>query len=104
MAAVKKIIIKRCSIVDSGELKNTEALFDRRIRFWKKGFQHYGDAGNFQILKSEGYIPLLYSSSAEIREEIVSENRSLSTPTSMRGVDTESSITIYSNIENYDEE
>lgn len=104
VSVVKKIILKRCSIIDIGELNNTEALFDRRIRFWKKGFQHYGDAGNFQILKSEGYVPLLYSNSAEVREEIVSEQRSLATPTSMRGVDTESVITIYSNIETYDEE
>lgn len=104
VSAVKKIILKRCRIVDSGEINNTEALFDRRIRFWKKGFQHYGDAGNFQILKNEEYIPLLYSSSAEVREEIVSEQRSLATPTSMRGVDTESVITIYSNIESNDEE
>ncbi len=102
--AVKKIILKRCAIVDSGELNNTEALFDRRIKFWKKGFQHYGDAGNFQILKDETYVPLLYSNSAEVREEIVSEQRSLATPTSMRGVDTESVISIYSNIETHDEE
>ena len=39
----------------------------------------------------------MYASSAEVREEIIRENRSLSTPTSMRGVDTESVLSIYSN-------
>lgn len=104
VSAVKKIILKRCGIVDSGELNNTELLFDRRIKFWNRGFQDYGDAGNFKILKNEGYVPLLYSNSAEVREEIVSEALSLATPTSMRGVDSESVISIYSNIKTHDEE
>lgn len=101
---IKKLIIKRCEIVDIDEAKNTEALIDKRIKFWKKGFQYYGDAGNYGILQREGFVPLLYSNSAEVREEIINENRSLATPTSMRGVDTESVINLYSNNETDGEE
>jgi hypothetical protein len=101
---VKKLIIKRCEVVDNDEVKNTEALLEKRIKFWKKGFQSYGDAGNFNILQNEGFVPLLYSNSAEVREEIINENRSLATPTSMRGVDTESVINLYSNHETDGEE
>lgn len=101
---IKSLIIRRCEIVDKDEMKNTEALIDKRVKFWKKGFQHYGDAGNYKILQDEGYFPLLYSNSAEVRDEIVNDNRSLATPTSMRGVDTESVINIYSNQETNGEE
>ena len=101
---IKTLIIKRCQVVDIDETKNTETLIDKRIKFWKKGFQHYGDAGNFSILMNEDFVPLLYSNSAEVRQDIINENRSLATPTSMRGVDTESVINIYSNNENDGEE
>ena len=101
---IKTIIVKRCEIVDKDEIENTKALIEKRIKFWKKGFQYYGDAGNFKILKDEDYFPLLYSNSAEVRQEIVKDNRSLSTPTSIRGVDTESVINIYSNQETNGEE
>jgi len=96
---IKALILSRCEIVDKDEMKNTERLIDKRVRFWRKGFQEYGNAINTTIR-----IPLLYSTSAEVREEIIRENRSLSTPTSMRGVDTESVITIYSNNETDGEE
>jgi len=96
---IKTLILKRCEIVDKDEIINTKNLIDKRIKFWRKGFQHYGDAGNFSILKNEGFVPLLYSNSAEVRAEITNEKRSLPTPTSMRGVDTESVITVYSNNE-----
>lgn len=96
---IKSLILNRCHIIDNDELQNTARLIERRIAFWKKGFQNYGDAGNFGILKDSGFIPLFYSTSAEVREEIVRENRSLATPTSMRGVDTESVVNVYSNNE-----
>ena len=101
---IKALIIKRCEIVDIDEIKNTEALLDKRIKFWERGFQYYGDAGNFSILKNEDFVPLLYSNSAEVRQEIINENRSLATPTSMRGVDTESVINLYLNNETDGEE
>lgn len=101
---IKTLIVKRCEIVDIDEIENTEALIDKRIIFWKRGFQYYGDAGNFRILQNEDFVPLLYSNSAEVRQEIINENRSLATPTSMRGVDTESVINLYSNNETDGEE
>jgi hypothetical protein len=67
-------------------------LLDKYIRFWKRGFQDYGDAGNYGILINDEFVPLMYSNSAEVRENV--KNRSLSTPTSMRGVDTESQVGI----------
>ena len=99
---VKRIVLARCEIVDEDEMKNTESLIDNRIKFWKKGFQYYGDAGNYGILQNEDFVPLLYANSSEVRQEII--NRSLATPTSMRGVDTESVINIYTNKEIDDEE
>lgn len=92
-----EIILNRCSVVDSEEEKNTRALLLKRISFWKKGFQKYGDPGNKAINENEGYYPLMYASGSEVKDEIIRENRSLATPTSMRGVDTESDVKIYAN-------
>ncbi len=100
---VNEIIINRCKIIDSEEVENTRKLLDKKIRFWRKGFQEYGDAGNIKILKNEGYVPLMYAISAEVRNEIVKDDRSLGTSTSMRGVDTESVVSIYSNKDVNDE-
>nr|WP_256484547.1 helicase-related protein [Mucilaginibacter flavidus] len=89
---VKELIIERCAISDPHELTNTTNKIDEIIHFWKGRFQNYGDAGNFKILGDEDYVPLMYASSAEVRDEI--RKSSLSTPTSMRGVDSESRIVI----------
>ena len=102
LAIISKIIKDRCEIIDPEEVDNTIDLLNKRIRFWRKGFQSYGDAGNFKILNDDGYFPLMYASSAEVREEIIREKRSLPTSTSMRGVDTESVLSIYSNNSNQD--
>ena len=97
---IKKIIIERCKTIDEEEVDNTIKLLNKRIKFWKdRGFQSYGDAGNYKILKDDSYFPLMYASSAEVRDEIIRHNRSIPTPTSMRGVDTESVLSIYSNLE-----
>ncbi len=96
ISIVSNIIKERCEIVDKNELNNTERLLENRIEFWRKGYQYYGDAANYGILKNEEYYPLMYASSAEVKEEIILNNRSLATPTSMRGVDTESVLSIYS--------
>jgi hypothetical protein len=96
---VRNIILSRCRIVDPQEVVNTDRLITSRFDFWKsKGVQHYGDAGNYGILHQENYFPLLYANSAEVREEILVEKRSLPIPTSMRGVDTESVVSVYSEI------
>lgn len=90
----KRMILNRCAISDPNELSNTETLLDTISNFWKDRFQNYGDAGNFKILSDENYFPLMYATGAEIREDI--RGASLPTPTSMRGVDSESHITIVS--------
>jgi hypothetical protein len=92
---VKEILLKRCEIVDHNEVENTRKLIDKRINFWKRGFDYYGDAGNSRILRDGDYVPLMYANSAEVREDIINEQLSLATPTSMRGVDTESVVKIY---------
>lgn len=89
---VRNLIIQRCNIVNPEELESTKALTDKRIYKWENtGYQSYGDAGNYAI-KYNDIHPLMYASSAEVRRD-VSEN-SMATPTSMRGVDSESQIEI----------
>lgn len=100
---VEHLIKQRCKIIDPEELNNTMRLLSKRIESWKNGgAQAYGDAANFKILKEEGYYPLMYASSAEVREEFRTRQTPFATSTSMRGVDTESVLCINSNI-NQDE-
>ncbi len=49
--------------------------------------------------KNEGFYPLMYASSAEIREDILGRPTPFATSTSMRGVDTESVLSIQFNNE-----
>ena len=93
-AIVSKIILDRCTIIDENEVTHTEKLIQKRISFWQNKFDDYGDAFNSQIKKDSNIFPLMYSNSTEFRESVL--GNSLSTPTSMRGVDTESSIKIHS--------
>jgi hypothetical protein len=79
--------------VDPSEVQNTLALFDRRIAFWKNGFQEYGDAGNYGILNKD-WIPLMYARGNEVTEDIRNGGLSLPSLTSMRGVDEEGRIGI----------
>lgn len=90
---VREVIKSRCEMVDPSEVENTMALFDRRITFWKNGFQEYGDAVNRGILQQE-WIPLMYARGNEITEDIRSGSLSLPSLTSMRGVDEEGKIGI----------
>lgn len=92
-----EIIKDRCEVIDPEEVQNTLKLLEKRTKFWEKGFQSYGDGYNSQIKRDDEYFPLMYATSAEVREEIIREKRSLATSTSMRGVDTESVLSIYSN-------
>lgn len=94
----EQIIKKRCEIIDPEEVNNTMKLLSRRIESWKNGgAENYGDAANFRILKEEGFYPLMYASSAEVREEVRVRQTPFATSTSMRGVDTESVLCINSN-------
>ena len=102
---VSGVIMQRCHIVDKAEKEATQILLDRRIKFCKdRGFQSYGDAGNSFNNNKDFNPPLMYATSREVKEEIITENRSLGTPTSMRGVDTESVLSIYSNTDQHVEQ
>jgi hypothetical protein len=92
---IKEMILQRCNIIDPDEKNFTENLIDNIIDFWRRGFQNYGDAGNYGILRNNDFIPLMYANSAEVRQDII--GRSFPTPTSMRGVDSESVVKIIPN-------
>ncbi|MCB9050463.1 MAG: hypothetical protein H6556_13630 [Lewinellaceae bacterium] len=89
----KGVILERCKSIDPEELEETEKLLSERIQFWEHGFNEYGDAGNYGILKGADAFPLMYASGGEVTKEV--ERNSLPTPTSMRGVDKESNISIF---------
>ena len=94
----EQIIKERCKTIDPDEESNTMKLLSKRIESWKNGgAEDYGDAANYRILKEDGFYPLMYASSAEIREEVKNRQTPFATTTSMRGVDTESVISINSN-------
>lgn len=92
----EKLIEERCGIIDREELTNTMKLFKKRIKYWiEGGAQNYGDAGNYGILTNEDYFPLMYASSAEVKEDVKIRKTPFATSTSMRGVDTESVLSTY---------
>ena len=89
---VTNLIIERCNKVNPEEFNSTKMLINKRFHKWDNvGYQSYGDAGNYSIKFHEDY-PLMYSNSAEVKKDV--SDKSISTPTSMRGVDTESRIDI----------
>lgn len=90
---VSTIILERCKKINPEEYDSTEKLCDSRFHVWENvGYQYYGDAGNYKLKFDEIY-PLMYASSAEVKRDV--SQKSFSTPTSMRGVDTESKIDIF---------
>lgn len=96
----EKIIQERCKQVDPAEEVNTIKFLEKIKRYWRFSEpDNYGDAGNYQILKDDQFYPLMYASSAEVREDVKSRSTPFATATSMRGVDTESVLSIYSNID-----
>jgi hypothetical protein len=92
MRKVKSIIVRRCEIIDAFEQNNTERQIDQISTIWKNNFQYYGDAGNYEIMFNEGFVPLMYANSAEVKTDV--KRKALSTPTSMRGVDSESQVNV----------
>jgi hypothetical protein len=93
---IENIIIERCKIVDESEKDNTVNLLKKIIKSWRVGGpESYGDAFNSGIMRDEGFYPLMYSSSAEVREDVKGKSIPFATATSMRGVDTESVLGIY---------
>ncbi len=91
---ITDIILKRCQILDPKEKENTKMSIEKVLKFWEAGFDFYGDAFNYMIRQGAEDYPLMYNKTSEHPPEV--EKRSLPTPTSMRGVDSESSINIYS--------
>lgn len=97
---IEKIIKNRCHTIDSSEVNNTIRLLSKRIQSWRaESPDNYGDPANYMILKEEGYFPLMYASSAEVKQEVKERAVPFATSTSMRGVDTESVMSIYTNID-----
>lgn len=92
ISKVKSIIVKRCQIIDQFEQDNTERQIDQISTTWDNNFQYYGDAGNYEIMFNEGFVPLMYANSAEVKTEV--KRKAFPTPTSMRGVDSESQINV----------
>ena len=95
---IETLIIERCRTVDLSELDNTINLLKKRIKSWRVGgAENYGDAFNSGIMREEGFYPLMYANSAEVREDVKGRPTPFATATSMRGVDTESVLSIYAN-------
>lgn len=94
----EKLIKERCEIINPEEVTNTINLLKNRINDWEKGgAQSYGDAGNYGILKNDNFYPLMYASSAEVKQDVKLRPTPFATSTSMRGVDTESVLSTYIN-------
>lgn len=85
----KDIVLKRCALIDHTEQEATAVMIDDFFQKWQGGFQFYGDAINSGA-NYHNRLPLMYSASFEFPEEM--KVRSIKTPTSMRGVDSESNI------------
>lgn len=95
---IEKLIRERCEIIDPEEASNTIRLLKKRKDTWITGGAiNYGDARNVGILKNEDFFPLMYSTSSEVREEARIRPVPFATPTSMRGVDTDSVLKIHFN-------
>jgi hypothetical protein len=95
---IEKLIKERCDIIDKAEVTNTMKLLKKRIKAWvNQEPQDYGDAGNYKILKQDDFYPLMYASSAEVKEGVKIRPTPFATSTSMRGVDTVSVLSTYIN-------
>jgi hypothetical protein len=91
----RNIILERCHLISHEEYAATKKQIESILAFWEtKDFDDYGDAFNWKIRNEPMHFPLMYSPGTESRSDIVPFKNSLPTPTSMRGVDTESRITI----------
>ena len=88
---ISKIILERIKSINADELAPAKNYIDEILSKWQNQFQFYGDAGNYSIASSSDFTPLMYSNSAEVPFRILRSN-SFSTPTSMRGTDSESNI------------
>jgi hypothetical protein len=93
---IKKLLIDRVDFIDENESNETKTMFERFIGDWiDLNPSYYGDAGNKRINNNNDEIrPLMYSNGNEVPQYVLNSKKSKPTPTSMRGVDTESNISI----------
>ncbi|MCX2476087.1 helicase-related protein [Pedobacter sp. MC2016-05] len=94
-AIARGLILDRCRFVDPEEYEDTALQLEDIYLKWKDNFSSYGDAMNSGILRNPDFYPLMYASGAEVRYE--AKSRSFATPTSMRGIDSESIVNIINN-------
>lgn len=94
---VENVILDRVIKINPESKSDVKQELEEFVDRWSlhMGYSSYGDAGNFVINKPQGTIPMLYNSTAEVND-IDRKRRSNATPTSMRGVDKESRITLFS--------
>jgi len=90
---IERIILDRVETIDNNEFEETNAMYSQFIRDWQdKNFEYYGDAAN-HIINDHQKEPLMYSLGSEVPKRII-DSKSKPTPTSMRGVDSESNISL----------
>jgi hypothetical protein len=93
---VREIILDRVTKINPKDSFNVAEEYDTFIKKWavEMGYSQYGDAGN-QIINKGETTPMLYSNTGEVRDSSKKRD-SNATPTSMRGVDTETNIKLFS--------
>lgn len=93
---IREIILDRVNKINPKDSFNVSEEYDTFIKKWavEMGYSQYGDAGNQTINKGET-TPMLYSNTGEVRDSSKKRD-SNATPTSMRGVDTETKIELFS--------
>lgn len=93
---VREVILDRVNKINPNESLNVAEEYDSFIKKWatEMGYSQYGDAGN-QIINKGETTPMLYSSTGEVKDSS-KKRASNATPTSMRGVDTETMIELFS--------
>lgn len=92
---VKEIIMERVRQINPIDSQVVADEYDNFIKKWNvMGYSQYGDAGNQTINKGET-TPMLYNNTGEVRDSSKKRD-SNATPTSMRGVDTETKVELFS--------
>ena len=88
---VRETIVERVRKINNKDDSIVGEEYDTFIRKWKEmGYSRYGDAGN-QTINNQETTPMLYSNTGEVKDTS-RKTDSNATPTSMRGVDTETKL------------
>jgi len=93
---IKEIILDRVKKINPENIEDVAQELDDFIDKWqlRMKYSSYGDAGNMRINKGDT-VPMLYSNASEVND-VNKMRKSNATPTSMRGVDTESRVKLFS--------